>query len=219
MTFQRVHNIDFRKLLNIGDVGVRRAVLFMGLGLNAAHRDDFNDYQLHKLPVLPGQTQIAMDFFPPDLPAERVKDFKGEFATWIVGCGLRELIEHYALMLDQIYINAMILLNARKLLEEGFDPPKRIRQFERSGLPEKFNELEKRLGIKVDGSDCGAQLYEARNALTHDLGRVTERRTQSGHLNVSWRAWDINAVGANLVRSNHFSIFSAERHPKKRGSI
>lgn len=196
MSNQHVHNIDFRKFFSIGDTGVRRAVLFMGLGLNAAHRDDFNDYQLNKLPQHPEQTQFAMDFFPDDLPLERVGEFKKEFATWIVACGMRELIEHYALMLDQIYINAMILLHAKKALPESFDPEKSIRRFERSGLPEKFVELERRLDLKIDGAACASELYEARNALTHDLGRVNAKRAPDGNLTVSWRAWNINAIGS-----------------------
>lgn len=74
--------IDVHELANLAHTGVRRAVLFMGLGLNAAHREEFRDYQLHKLPILPDQTGLPVEFFSSDLPLERVDEFKKEFAVW-----------------------------------------------------------------------------------------------------------------------------------------
>ena len=71
-----VFNIDLVQMEGLAQTGVRRAVLFMGLGLNAAAREDFNDYQLSKLPHAPGQTEMLIDFFPSGLPLERVKEFK-----------------------------------------------------------------------------------------------------------------------------------------------
>lgn len=195
MTVPAKHNIDFRKLNKIGHTGVRRAVLFMGLGLNATHRDDFNDYQLHKIPHLPGQTSVPMEFFPDDLPVERVNEFKKEFGMWIIACGMREIIEHYAMMLDQIYIHGLIVLKAKNKLSPEFDPEKRILKFQRAGLSDKFEELQKRFDIKIDGAADASQLYVARNALTHDLGMVTAARAPSGTLPVSWRGMDLTAVG------------------------
>jgi hypothetical protein len=46
MRHQQHVNIDLNELSDIGHAGVRRAVLFMGLGLNASARKNFNDYEL-----------------------------------------------------------------------------------------------------------------------------------------------------------------------------
>src|SRR5688572_21249022 len=87
-------NIDADQMAGIARVGVRRAAIFMGLGLHAAKRPDFNDYELSKLPFEAGETGLPMDFVPRDAPKATVEQFKAEFATWITGCGLRELLEH-----------------------------------------------------------------------------------------------------------------------------
>jgi len=86
-------NIDLQKLEDLAHVGVRRATIFMGLGLNAAHKEDFNDYELSKLPVIPSQTDLPIELIPRGLPVERVQEFKKEFATWVTACGMRELLE------------------------------------------------------------------------------------------------------------------------------
>ena len=59
----------------------------MGLGLNAMQRKDFRDYQLHKLELQPGQTSLPIDFFPSDLPAKRIDEFKKEFSAAAAGDG------------------------------------------------------------------------------------------------------------------------------------
>jgi hypothetical protein len=43
------YNIDFGKILAVALKGVRRATVFLGLGLNAALDPEFNKYQLPKL--------------------------------------------------------------------------------------------------------------------------------------------------------------------------
>jgi hypothetical protein len=119
-------NIDLQKLADIAHVGVRRAVLFMGLGLNAINQPGFRDYQLHKLPLQAGQQSFPVDFFPPDLPDERVATFKQEYSVWIAGCGLRELLEHYALYLDHIHKYGLVVQQATGKLGQR-DPEKEQR--------------------------------------------------------------------------------------------
>jgi hypothetical protein len=184
---QQIH-IDLDVLNNIAHTGVRRAVLFMGLGLNAAHKEDFNDYELSKLPIIAGQTGIAMEFFPSNLPVERVKVFKEEFATWITGCGLRELLEHYALFLDQMHDAALVILSTNEQLPGG-DPQKLQKDFADRGIPRKLELLKQRFAIEPNDVDSIDSLYQARNCLTHDLGVVLPKRGNgSKTFNVSWRA-------------------------------
>lgn len=189
-------NIDLPKLADIAHVGVRRAVLFMGLGLNGINQPGFRDYQLHKLPVQTGQQSLPVDFFPPNLPDERVATFKQEFSVWIAGCGLRELLEHYALYLDHIHNYGLVVQQATGKLGPR-DPKKEQRSFNRNGsLAEKLKLLKERFGIEIEAADSITQLYSARNCLTHDLGVVAPTRCDSqGVFAVTWTAFDMLAIG------------------------
>lgn len=39
-------NIDFKQVFDIATIGIRRAAVFMGLGINAANNPACNDYHL-----------------------------------------------------------------------------------------------------------------------------------------------------------------------------
>lgn len=192
------YKIDIAKLSDIAHVGVRRSALFMGLGLNAAHRDDFNDYELHKIPIVPGQTWLPMDFFPRGLPPARVNEFKAEFATWIVACGFRELLEHYALFLDHIHKYCLTIFQIRGKLG-GLDPKKAHTEFHRRlGIPDKLDKLNSRFSVAPIDSDSIKQLYEARNCLTHDHSTVIPKRCDAnGQFVLTWTAVDAIARGEN----------------------
>jgi hypothetical protein len=170
----------------------------MGLGLNAAYRKDFQDYQLQKLPIAPGQTGLPIDFVPNDLPASKVEEFKGEFATWVTGCGLRELLEHYAVFLDALHHNALFVLQAKGENSRVGDPVKLQREFtDRLGIADKLKALKKRFGIEPADSEAIGALYVARNCLTHDLGNVSPKRMNEGDAFVlRWRAINFLARGA-----------------------
>lgn len=196
MSSQAAVNINLRQLSDIAHTGVRRAVLFMGLGLNAMHREEFRDYQLHKLPHQRGQTSMPIDFFPSDLPNERVDEFKKEFSLWITGCGLREMLEHYAVFLDHIHKYGLLVQQVRGLLG-GRDPEKEQRNFHRNGnLAEKLRLLNERFEITPSEPGTITQLYVARNCLTHDLGIVGPKHCDGqGHFAIFWTAFDMVAIG------------------------
>ncbi len=190
------YKIDVAKVSDVAHVGVRRAVLFMGLGLNAAHREDFNDYQLHKIKAIPGQTGLPIDFFPRDLPPDRVSEFKAEFATWIVACGFRELQEHYALFLDHIHRHCLTIFQIRGKLGD-LDPKKAQGEFNRRlGIPDKLDKLESRFSVAPTHADSIKQLYEARNCLTHDHSVIMPKRCDAnGQFVLTWMAMDQIAIG------------------------
>jgi hypothetical protein len=193
MSERQTIQIDLDKINNLAHTGVRRAVLFMGLGLNAARREDFKDYELSKLPILPGQTNLSMDFFPPGLPDERIRYFKEEFAIWITGCGLRELLEYYALFLDQIH-SACLLIHSRNKKLGSLNPVKAHSYFNsRFGIPRKLDEIRRRFGFGPGDADMIKSLYEARNCLTHDLGKVSRKRCgPDDRFAISWKALQVS---------------------------
>lgn len=196
MTDHAIH-LDLDRVNNIAHTGIRRAALFMGLGLNAARRKDFTDYQLSKLPMFEGQTNLPMDFFPNDLPIERIDTFKEEFAQWITACGLREIIEHFALFLDHIHKYALITHAAKGKLSK-LNPDKAQSDFNlRFGVPKKLDVLEERFQLIFADAQSVSSLYEARNCLTHNLGVVAERRcTIEGKFAISWRTIEVIAKGS-----------------------
>ncbi len=192
-----VVDIDIAKLSDVGHSGVRRAALFLGLGLNAAYREDFRDYELHKIPYASDQTSLLVDFFPSDLPPEQISTFKEEFALWIMGCGVRELLEHYALFLDQIHNFALLVRESKGALE-SINPQREQNRFHlRLGIPDKLDTLRDRFAIEPSEPECIKQLYEARNCLTHDLGVITPRRCNSADtFTMTWLAFELFAKGA-----------------------
>jgi hypothetical protein len=212
MQHQQHVNVDLNGLSDIGHVGVRRAVLFMGLGLNAAAREDFNDYELYKLPMAPGQTSALMDFFPPNLPANRVAEFKKEFAFWVAGCGLRELLEHYAIFLDQIHRYSLLVYHSKDKLG-SLNPVKEQRNFNRQlGIPRKLATLRERFGIEPEYSESVSQLYVMRNCLTHDLGVVSKKFCRGdSELIVTWRGLDTVMMGSKSGLVQVYSGFMGRR--------
>lgn len=98
-------NIDLDQIKKIAKKGVRRSALFMGLGLNAAYDENFQKYELTDI------TQIQI--IRPNADSQTLKHYKEEFSLWIISCGLRELIETFAVFLDEIN-NSCILMAVNK---------------------------------------------------------------------------------------------------------
>jgi hypothetical protein len=82
---QRI-SLDLDELFDIALKGIRRAAVFMGLGVNAAIDQNFRSYQLTAL------TQIQL--VPDDVPPETLAHFKEEFRIWIEAGGFRELADN-----------------------------------------------------------------------------------------------------------------------------
>ena len=89
------YNIDFGKILEVALKGVGRATVFLGFGVNAALDTNFNKYQL---------TDIAqIQLLPQEVDVQALSHFKDEFKTWLVGNGLRELIETFSVFLERLH--------------------------------------------------------------------------------------------------------------------
>src|SRR5437867_1963433 len=88
-------NVDLRNVLEIALLGVRRAGMFIGLGVNAAENPAIMDYQIH------GFKEIHL--LPDNLPQPAIEASKRDFRQWIIGNGLTELLHHYSLFLDELY--------------------------------------------------------------------------------------------------------------------
>lgn len=73
--------LDFDRIHEVALKGIRRAAVFMGLGVNAARDIGYRAYELTDL------TQIQI--VPSGANDQQVKQFKQEFEIWIIANGLR----------------------------------------------------------------------------------------------------------------------------------
>lgn len=193
---KQTHHIDINELKDFAHKGVRRAVIFMGLGLNAAHREDFLDYELSKIPSSIGERRFPIEFFPEALPTERVNYFKAEFARWIQDCCLCDLLEHHALFLDKIHLHALVVYRSLGKLTGNDDPEKLHNKHRHEGIPGKHKTLRERFEIDPTYSSIIDQLYEARNALTHDFGVVLPKRCDAnGAFVLGWPKFNFIGIG------------------------
>jgi hypothetical protein len=68
---------------------------------------------------------------------------------------------------------------------------KRVASFEgETNVAKKLSTLSSEFGVSAEGSKYVPGFSTARNALTHNLGRVGERHLRHGELKISWKALD-----------------------------
>ena|SRR3990172_7618647 len=180
--------IDFDKVGEVGLKGVRRAAVFMGLGLNSAHDPAFKSYQLSSIQNV--QSKMHIELIPSNVNDETLGHFKTEFAVWIIANGLREVTERYAVFLDGIHqVCQQIACSEQKL-----DPTvaeKRDSTFRRKGIKYKLQKLDTMFGVKPRYPDYVVSINKARNCLTHRLGKVgIEDCDQEQALEVKWTGMD-----------------------------
>jgi hypothetical protein len=172
------YHIDLDQLAEILNVGIRRSVVFLGLGVNAAQDDRMSDYSLSKQSML----RIA----PEGLPRETVVDYKRHFEDWNVNNALRDLIESFDVFLDSMHLICLRLnLISRSLAAADF--AKARSKFEHKGCDEKLTDLMTRYNIGTSKSDYFTAIKQVRNCITHRRGIVgTKDVGQDGKLHLTW---------------------------------
>lgn len=134
--------IDYDKLAEIGIKGVRRAAVFLGLGLNAAYDPELKNYQLRSVHGVE-QGSVRMELVPDTVSQETLDHFKVEFATWIIASGLREVIERFAIFLDGVNRVSQHIACTKKELEPAV-AAQRDRSFRQRGIEYNFQKLSSR---------------------------------------------------------------------------
>ena len=182
MTTQQVQ-IDFTKIKDIADKGVRRTSVFMGIGINTVLDNERVNYELTKI------TQIQL--MPNDVSLETHKHFKDEFSLWIIGNGLRELIETFKVFLDSLHHNCLLMAFHKGKLSsdenKSFD-----KKYPEEGLPDKLIHLKDRFNITPKHPDYLKTINKARNCLTHRRGIVEPVDCNDGDvLKINWLGIDI----------------------------
>jgi hypothetical protein len=174
--------IDLDALLDFALRGVRRASVFLGLGVNAALDPSFNSYQLSKL--------SNIQIIPDGLSQERVDHFKEEFRLWIEAGGFRELVETFIGYIDRVHHTCLVMkaVHEKAPLSAVEDTQAK---FAEQGFPNKLNVLKQRFRVPPSNTNHLLALGKARNCLVHRLGIVgDEDLKEDTALRVSWLGAD-----------------------------
>lgn len=134
-------HINFVAIKEIADRAIRRTAVFVALGLNSAKRCSEYDLELEDV------RHLAL---LPEDPSEEVASIcTEEFSTWIITCGLRELLETFGTFLDEIDWAC----NEMRLHYSGDAEKTRpisLEGFQYKGLAEKLGMLDEMYSVKSD---------------------------------------------------------------------
>lgn len=157
--------IDFGKIHATAIKGLNRSAVFLGLGVNAADREDLKEYHL--------TNDTNFRILPESASDQTIAEWKKEFRIWIVGCGFRELVHWFCVYYDRTYLACCII--------DRSDDEKKINKFNRMGMAGKIAELKNEFGV---GSQYDRQLSsfnQIRNCFVHRLGRVGKKDIIDGN--------------------------------------
>jgi len=177
-------NVNFDEIREIAHRGMRRAAIFMGLGMNAASNESFKDYQLSRI--------TGVELVSPNATDEQIVEFKKEFSYWITGNGLRELLETFNIFLDGLHESCLVMQGIKlKNLTEQEARDKR-KKFHYIGLPDKLVILKREFQIAPENLEYLLSINKARNCLTHRRGIVGQPDVGAdGKLHLKWRGIDL----------------------------
>ncbi|MDD2762595.1 MAG: hypothetical protein PHE83_01320 [Opitutaceae bacterium] len=148
--------IDFFKIYDTAGRGIRRAAVFLGLGVNSSESDAISDYHLSK--------HTNFHILPEMVSGEVLSEWKKEYRIWVVGCGFRELVDRFCVFLDQIHHVSCLI--GRRFSEKAQT------DFKWLGLDKKIEKLKSEFGISYVYGAQIASFYPVRNCFVHRLGHV-----------------------------------------------
>lgn len=162
-------------------LGVRRAAVFMGFGLNAMADPNFRDYELVKL--------TGLEFIPRSVSQEALNEFKAEFSNWVVANGFRELVQSFESFLNCVYGWALGIDATTQGIEVQ-TAKKRQNSFSHEGITKKLDRLSEEYAIATAKEPALDSINLMRNCLTHRHGLVSEK-DGSPELVLRWWGFDI----------------------------
>lgn len=148
--------IDFARIYDTAGRGIRRAAVFLGLGVNSSESETISNYHLLR--------HTNFHILPEEVSVEVLSEWKKEYRVWIVGCGFRELVDRFCVFLDQIHQVSCLI--GRRFSE------KTQTDFEWLGLDKKIERLKSEFGITYIYGSQIASFYPVRNCFVHRLGHV-----------------------------------------------
>ncbi|MEI9996790.1 MAG: hypothetical protein WDM91_19480 [Rhizomicrobium sp.] len=162
---------------------VHRAFVFMRLGHRGVSLWHFDETEL------PGSLRILV--VPEPMPEHVLKEYNEQYVSWILGNGLRDLVEAFAHFLDQIYDSGLTLA-------PSVDQAKRMKKFERVSLGAKVKILKDEFQVEGIYARHFESFVSARNALAHGSGVVRQKHCTDGdELVITWLGLDPSLLASD----------------------
>ena len=184
-------NIDFNKLADLAEHGVRRAVAFVGLGQKA-----WNDESIDSIKL---DVPFGFQLLPDPLPKELAVEVRSSFRLWVSGSALAEIVQGLSLFADQFFEAALyIAYNGKLFSKTEID---RIQKFKNdTNLASKLQTIADQTGINIGLLQHADGWCRARNAHSHNRGVVRERDCSPGEtgLKVSWNEFQVLIEGKKV---------------------
>lgn len=184
MTEPQSVSINLDHILEILRSGVRRADVFMGIGLNAASHDPPISH------VLAPDGHHHINLVKEQLGPDEQAHVAAEFGKWVRSNGLRELIETFSIYLDRLYVPLFILHKGASNEGAKLPSPQRL---EHLGIADKIDVLASLLAVSDADRRVLRTLNQARNCYAHRRGVVGERDLDpdTGTMVLHWNAFQI----------------------------
>lgn len=184
MSMQETITFNLDHVLEILRKGIRRADVFMGIGLNAATHDPPVSHIL--APEGPHHIRLVKE----ELTDEERAHVAAEFGKWVRTNGIRELIETFSIFLHRLYMPMFVMRQGRGLEGEKLPAPDR---FERMGIADQVDAFAMTVPVSDADRRMLASLNQARNCFAHRQGRVGERDidAETAAFCVRWSAFQL----------------------------
>lgn len=191
--------VDLRVLFQAAELGVQRAALFMGFGLNAAHDPSFIRYQLGGI--------AGLEFVPPESTSGQLGEFKKRYGESVLLSGCRDLIEVFEALLDEIHdiCTKVAIIQGRQDQAEG---QKKHKQFTRWGLEYKLKKMKESFSILSEKEEALVSLSRARNTIVHRRATVGTDDGPDG-VTVKWWGFDLLFVAVSGEITSLPAVFPA----------
>ncbi|MDI1343392.1 MAG: hypothetical protein PSV22_04720, partial [Pseudolabrys sp.] len=184
---QTVH-IDFDRVVETLRSGVRRADVFMGVGLNASEQDPSISHVLFRDQDNVPQIRLVKE----ELNDDEKKHVAKEFGKWVRANGLRELLETFSIFMLELYRIIFLIRLHQKRLDRAFNKC-RPEKFERLGIGDQIRRLAEIFSVPDDNIKIVSSLNRARNCYAHRRGLVGEPDSDQGlrTLDIAWSALQV----------------------------
>jgi len=193
------HRIDFSDIVDISRSGVRRAYVFMGLGVNASNLDELDSYDIEN------GTQFKI--LQENQFRAAIPQFKTEFKNWILLNTMRELVETFSRFLSSVYSNTSIVYSANQPEDVWEKYKKKVQSFEMMGVENQLKTLRKDFLILTQKEKYFKSINQFRNCVTHRGGHVEKRDLNKGRtFELLW--WGIEMY-AEDIEGNKMNL----KHP------
>lgn len=175
---------NFKHVIEPLQNGVRRADVFMGIGLNAAEVEPAISH------VLSPDSLHQINLVKAELTAEEKTHVASEFGKWVRANGLRELIETVSLFLDKLYVPLFAIHRGADKNGKKLEHPDRL---ERLGIMNKIDAMSSVLPVSDEDKQILSVLNRMRNCYAHRCGVVGQRDLddKADVMTLRWNAFEM----------------------------